>query len=103
MGTDVVICTVEHPASILDLLLVGNRTEPKLLGLIQSKGDQEASVLAPGMKRNMLLVTQTTRGTAFASRNRIRVKELHFSSFPLGPKCLSRDDTWREARYLVRW
>lgn len=93
MGMDVVICPGEYPAPVLDLLAVGKRMVPRLLGLLQSNGDQEASVLAPGMKGNMLLVTQPRMGTAFASRNCIIAKEFHFYSFPLGPKCLLRDDT----------
>lgn len=46
-------CTVEHPAPILDLLPAGKRTKPKLLGLLESKWDQEASVLAAGIKGNI--------------------------------------------------
>lgn len=44
------------------------RLQPKLLGLFQLKWDQEASVLAAGMKGNMLLVTQTGIGTVFSHR-----------------------------------
>lgn len=44
------------------------RLRPKLLGLFQLKWDQEASVLAAGMKGNMLLVTQTRTGPVFSHR-----------------------------------
>lgn len=92
-GRDAVICPVEHPAALLDPLPAGNRTEPKLLGLLQSKGDQGASVLAAETKGNMLPVPYTRAGTAFDHRHCVRAEELHFSSSSQGPKCLLRDDS----------